>query len=523
MTDDDLQAALGPGAGGDEPASAAASGASKWDRYFADLPEFAASPSFPATGAGASNTATAKAGANESAPSPDSTPDGSSHDETPDVTPDEAAVEAPRPLRPQLLFPPPAGEEPEDGDQAEGDAIAGARQAFAAVPPPRPDHPTASDLERWERMFADLSELAAPVPPPSEPFPGGPRQFAPEPPPTDFPLTIQPAAALPAPTAGVSDDDAAAAPPAEKPARELVGAERSRVLNFERTPASAVGASVSASADELRPPPPPPWVVALKEGTGTAEQGDAWRNILSEQPAPWRVASAGGGAASMALPGVRASGEPRVSRSGAVVRSAVEALEVLALALLMFVAVRSIAQNFVVDGGSMEPTFANGEMLVVNKLAYRSFDVSWLPWTDETHWQPFGKPQGGDVVVFRFPQNPQRDFIKRIIATEGQTVEVRSGVLMVDGVPRQEPYLSQPVAYEYGPITVPDGQVFVLGDNRNNSYDSHSWGTLERQYLIGRAELRYWPLGHAGRIDHSGATETPAENAGVALSPSTAR
>ena len=184
--------------------------------------------------------------------------------------------------------------------------------------------------------------------------------------------------------------------------------------------------------------------------------------------------------------------------------AAAEALEVVALALLMFIAVRAVAQNFVVDGASMQPSFHNGELVIVNKLAYRSFDISWLPWTDETDWRPFGDPQPGDVVVFRFPQDPDRDFIKRVVAVPGQTVEVSDGHVLVDGVPVEESYLEEAPRYRYGPEMVPPDQVFVLGDNRNNSYDSHSWGVLDRSAIIGRADLRYWPLDRIGIVHDGG-------------------
>jgi len=184
-------------------------------------------------------------------------------------------------------------------------------------------------------------------------------------------------------------------------------------------------------------------------------------------------------------------------------RGVVETVEVLALALLMFLFVRSIGQNFVVDGGSMEPTFHNGEMLIVNKLVYRSFNLSWLPGqSGQSEWRPFGQPEPRDVVVFRFPQDPRRDFIKRVIALPGETIEVHAGQVYVNGVARTEAYLDKPPAYEYGPVQVPEGQYFVLGDNRNNSYDSHSWGMLGESFMIGRAEVRYWPLAKAGRVDN---------------------
>ena len=179
-----------------------------------------------------------------------------------------------------------------------------------------------------------------------------------------------------------------------------------------------------------------------------------------------------------------------------------EVLEVVALALIMFVAVRSVAQNFIVDGGSMLPNLSDGQLLIVNKLAYRTFDFSWLPGVENDDWRPFGDPQAGDVVVFRFPQNPERDFIKRVIALPGQTVEVINDELLIDGVRVDEPYLSDPPGYRFGPETVPEGQLFVLGDNRNNSYDSHSWGMLDRDLIIGRADLTYWPISEAGTIAH---------------------
>jgi signal peptidase I len=214
--------------------------------------------------------------------------------------------------------------------------------------------------------------------------------------------------------------------------------------------------------------------------------------------------------ASFSLEGVR----PVTKRRGLFGLEAVaEALEVLALALFMFVAVRAVAQNFIVDGGSMEPNFHNGELVVVNKLAFRTFNLSWVPGLGVDAWKPFGTPEQGDVVVFEFPQDPTRDFIKRVIAVPGQTVEVREGVVFVDGQELEEPYLSEPPRYNYGPMMVPSGQLFVLGDNRNNSFDSHSWGMLPEESLIGRAEFRYWPLSEAGRISghpHAVAEASPS-------------
>ena len=193
-----------------------------------------------------------------------------------------------------------------------------------------------------------------------------------------------------------------------------------------------------------------------------------------------------------------------------------ETLEVIALALLMFIVVRGVAQNFIVDGGSMEPNFQHADMVVVNKLAYRTFDVSWLPLVEEDAWQPFGAIEQGDVVVFAFPLGQDRDFIKRVVALPGQTVEVREGHVIVDGVALDEPYLLHAPSYAFGPQTVPVAHVFVLGDARNNSYDSHSWGMLHQGLIIGRAELRYWPLDRFGVVGH----EEPGVQSGVEVSQS---
>ena len=208
--------------------------------------------------------------------------------------------------------------------------------------------------------------------------------------------------------------------------------------------------------------------------------------------------------------------EARASRWPFDLSAVAEVLEVVALALFMFIAVRAVAQNFIVDGGSMEPNLSDGQLVIVNKLAYRSYDFSWLPGVDNGDWRPFGDPQPGDIVVFRFPQSPDRDFIKRVIAVPGQVVEVLNDAVFVDGVRLDEPYIDEAPGYRFGPVPVPPGQLFVLGDNRNNSYDSHSWGMLDQDLVIGRADVRYWPLSAAGTLSHS-SPRSPSEE--VSASP----
>ncbi|MEX2445734.1 MAG: signal peptidase I [Dehalococcoidia bacterium] len=172
-----------------------------------------------------------------------------------------------------------------------------------------------------------------------------------------------------------------------------------------------------------------------------------------------------------------------------------ETLEVIALALIMFVAVRSVAHNYRVEGSSMAPTFHDGELLIVNRLAYRALDLGWVPGVEDGEWRPFGEPQQGDVIVFIAQSTPrERDFIKRVVGLPGQTVEVRDGTVYVDGIGYEEDYIEAPPDYTYDPVAVPADSLFVLGDNRNNSLDSHIIGMVERSSVLGRVDLRYWPV-----------------------------
>jgi signal peptidase I len=183
-----------------------------------------------------------------------------------------------------------------------------------------------------------------------------------------------------------------------------------------------------------------------------------------------------------------------------------EIVETILLALLIFVMVRGVVLNFRVDGNSMEPTLSHSEMLIINRRAYTSFDLnailSFLPLVDrqgEDRRYIFNPPRRGDIVVFRPPGASSDPYIKRIIALPGETVEIQDGSVFVDGVRLNEPYVSSATSWRGGGsnsvVTVPSAEYFMLGDNRENSSDSRSFGTVPKENIIGKSWIAYWPPG----------------------------
>jgi signal peptidase I len=158
-----------------------------------------------------------------------------------------------------------------------------------------------------------------------------------------------------------------------------------------------------------------------------------------------------------------------------------EIIETITLTLLMFLIIRFAAQNFRVDGMSMEPTLHNQEYILVNKAAY-----------------VFHAPHRGDVIVFEYPPDPRVDYVKRIIALPGDVISVVGEKVTVDGVTLREPYINQSDPFNpFPPIyrrTVLANDYFVMGDNRGNSSDSRQWGFVPRQNIIGQATFVYWPF-----------------------------
>jgi len=161
-----------------------------------------------------------------------------------------------------------------------------------------------------------------------------------------------------------------------------------------------------------------------------------------------------------------------------------EVLETILLTVILFLVINATTGRFQVRGSSMEPTLHDGQYLMISKLAY------WI--------RP---PARGDIIVFHPPNNPADDYIKRIIGLPGEKVETRDGVVWVDGVVLEELYIVNPPFYSSS-WSLGDGEYFVLGDNRSNSSDSHSWGALPQENVVGKAWLCYWPPEEWGLVTH---------------------
>ena len=175
-------------------------------------------------------------------------------------------------------------------------------------------------------------------------------------------------------------------------------------------------------------------------------------------------------------------------RAVALKRFGRELLHTLVLVSLLFFAVRVVIQNFRVEGPSMQPTLTSGEFLWVNKVAYFQWDGQYI----------LGGPQRGDIAVLRSPDPSDNvDLIKRIIGLPGDRLRVVHGEVFINGRPLDEPYVRFEATYNYpqngNDLTDPDGQYFVLGDNRANTRDSHYGWFVPAENLIGRAWVSYWP------------------------------
>ena len=162
-------------------------------------------------------------------------------------------------------------------------------------------------------------------------------------------------------------------------------------------------------------------------------------------------------------------------------RFLLDLLETLLLAAVIFIGINAISARIRVDGTSMLPTLEDGEYILVNKMVTR-----------------FGSLEHGDIVVFNYPRGGQ-DFIKRVIGLPGDHIRVFRGGLFINGEEIDEPYTAAPANYN-GSWDIPEGHVFVLGDNRNNSSDSHQWGPVPIEDVVGEAIFIYWPPDDWGAI-----------------------
>ena len=188
-----------------------------------------------------------------------------------------------------------------------------------------------------------------------------------------------------------------------------------------------------------------------------------------------------------------------------------EYFESFCVAVILALFVRTfVVQAFKIPTGSMENNLLIGDHLLVNKFVFGP-SVSDL----ERRLLPMGTVKRGDIVVFKYPDEPERDFIKRVIGLPGDTLELRNKKVLVNGKELNEPYVhflepasdaqeitSFDVRERYGPVHVPDNQYFVMGDNRDNSQDSRYWGFLPRSYIKGKALMIYWSY-ESGRADYS--------------------
>lgn len=161
---------------------------------------------------------------------------------------------------------------------------------------------------------------------------------------------------------------------------------------------------------------------------------------------------------------------------GGLRRMLVDILETVLLSVVLFLGINAVSARIRVESISMQPTLYAGDFVIVNKLAYK-----------------VGAVDRGDVIVFRFPPDPDREpYIKRVIGLPNDVVRISQGKVYVNENPLQETYIKAAPTYE-GSWTIPANSLFVLGDNRNNSSDSHSWGMVPLDHVIGKAEVVYWP------------------------------
>src|SRR6266542_1577470 len=239
---------------------------------------------------------------------------------------------------------------------------------------------------------------------------------------------------------------------------------------------------MSEQYDPYAPPPVPaqesyPDPYAAPQPLPAADAQTAPEPLVATEPVP---ALAGG---------IGAPGDARISIDGGALRMERIVEEIIAwlktLASAAVYATLIVTFGFQVarvEGMSMAPTLQDQDRLIVNKLAYR-----------------LGDPKVGDIVMLYYPLKPEKSFVKRIIAEEGDQVRIVDGRVFRNDVPLDDSFVPQEYRShdDWGPRVIDEGYYFVMGDHRNNSSDSRHWGLVPKKYIIGKVQLRWWPMGHA--------------------------
>jgi signal peptidase I len=190
-----------------------------------------------------------------------------------------------------------------------------------------------------------------------------------------------------------------------------------------------------------------------------------------------------------------------------------EYFESIVVAVILALFIRTfVVQAFKIPTGSMEPNLLVGDHLLVNKFVFAPTATAL-----ERTLLPMRAIRRGDVVVFKYPQEPDRDFIKRVIGLPGETVELKERRVLINGAPIEDSYAhylfpvmagdetsGSDVRQRFGPVTVPEGHYFMMGDNRDNSEDSRYWGFMPQSYVKGRALMIYWSFGGSDRASAGG-------------------
>ena len=193
-----------------------------------------------------------------------------------------------------------------------------------------------------------------------------------------------------------------------------------------------------------------------------------------------------------------------------------EVIETVIAAVVLFFIIQAMIQSYQVEGPSMEPNVHNNQLLLVNKAVYltvaRSTVDRFLPFIDLERGgdlYPFHAPRRGEIVVLRGPDGSTHDFIKRIVAGPGDTLEIQRGSLFINRKTVDEPYISQlDLSTTTGPTVMRAGQYYVLGDNRPVSLDSRAWGPITEDMIIGKAWFVYWPFEEFGFLGHKSLATT---------------